>query len=305
MASAGRAESALPGTAGQATPAPLPVSEIAPGVFVHHGQIALFDAQNRGDVANVGFVIGRVAVAVIDTGGSALVGQRLRASIAERTSLPIRYVINTHMHPDHVLGNVAFEADHPAFVAHKKMARALAARGEHYLATDRDLMGEAAFAGTRIVLPTLPVEDRLSLDLGGRTLALQAHRTAHTDNDLTVFDASTSTLFAGDLLFSGHIPALDGSIRGWLALIDDMKAIKAARVVPGHGPISMPWPQALEPMQRYLQTVASDVRADIKSGQTMTEAARTAGQSQKDGWQLFDDYNARNVSAAFAELEWE
>jgi quinoprotein relay system zinc metallohydrolase 2 len=284
---------------------PLATVEVAPGVFVHQGQIAVFNPRNRGDIANLGFVIGNDAVAVIDTGGTAEIGARLRAAIAARTSLPVRYVINTHMHPDHVLGNAAFEADHPAFVGHKKLARALAARADHYLAVNRDLLGEDAFAGTRIVPPTVAVEERMSLDLGGRALTLQAQRTAHTDNDLTVFDEATTTLFAGDLVFSGHIPALDGSLRGWLGLVEDLKRIQAARVVPGHGPASMPWPQALEPMDHYLETIAADVRADIKAGRSLADAARTAGRSEAGDWQLFDEFNARNVSAAFAELEWE
>ena len=144
------------------------------------------------------------------------------------------------MHPDHVFGNVAFEAEHPAFVGHHKLARALAARAERYLAINKELLGEPAFAGTRIVPPTLPVEDKLELDLGGRTLVLEAQKTAHTDNDLTVLDKATGTLFLGDLLFAEHVPAIDGSIRGWLALLAELEARKdIARVVPGHGPPSM------------------------------------------------------------------
>ncbi len=81
---------------------------------------------------------------------------------------------------------------------------------------------------------------------------LEPQRTAHTDNDLTITDSATNTLFIGDLLFSVHVPTLDGSIKGWLALIEEMKTRDAARVVPGHGPHAMELPGALEPEQRYL-----------------------------------------------------
>jgi quinoprotein relay system zinc metallohydrolase 2 len=280
-------------------------SEIAPGVYVHQGHHALFSPENGGDISNAGFIVGHEAVAVVDTGGSAHVGAALRAAIRAVTDLPIRYVINTHMHPDHVFGNAAFADDAPAFVGHAKLARGLAARSERYLAINKELMGEAAFAGTRIILPTVVVEDRMTIDLGGRTIELEAEKTAHTDNDVIVRDTATGTVFLGDLLFSEHVPTLDGSIRGWLALMERLTAVPAQRVVPGHGPPSMPWPDAAKPLQRYLNTVATDVRRLIKENRTLSEATETAGLSEKDAWLLFEDYHKRNVSAAFAELEWE
>lgn len=281
------------------------IEEIAPGVFSHRGRHALMNGANGGDIANAGFVVGSDAVAVIDTGGSARVGQALRASLREATDRPVRFVINTHMHPDHLFGNAAFEAEKPAFVAHHKMARGLAARAERYLAINREAMGEEAFEGTRIVPPSVEVNERMEIDLGGRTLVLDPRKTAHTDNDLTVLDAATGTLFLGDLLFSEHVPTLDGSIRGWLALLDELGQASAQRVVPGHGPASMPWPESIAPERRYLATVAADLRRIIAEGGTLEDAVRTAGQSEKDAWLLFPDYHARNVTAAFAELEWE
>jgi len=280
-------------------------SEIAPGVYVHKGHHALFSPENAGDISNAGFIVGKNAVAVVDTGGSARVGTGLKSAIRAVTDLPIRYVINTHMHPDHVFGNAAFTDDAPGFVGHAKLARGLAARSERYLAINKDLMGEAAFAGTRIILPNVTVEDRMTLDLGGRKLELEAEKTAHTDNDLIVRDTATGTVFLGDLLFSEHVPTLDGSIRGWLTLMERLAAVPAEHVVPGHGPPSMPWPDAAKPLQRYLDLIASDVRRLIKENRTLSEATETAALSEKDAWLLFDDYHKRNVSAAFAELEWE
>jgi glyoxylase-like metal-dependent hydrolase (beta-lactamase superfamily II) len=135
---------------------------------------------------------------------------------------------------------------------------------------------------------------------------VEAHKTAHTDNDVTVFDKTTGTLFLGDLLFAKHVPAIDGSIRGWLTLLGELEARKdIARVVPGHGPPSLAWPAALAPQKRYLEAVAADVRAMLKQGRTLADAMKSAGLSEKDAWLLFKEYHARNVSAAFAELEWE
>ncbi|WP_244523604.1 quinoprotein relay system zinc metallohydrolase 2 [Bosea sp. BIWAKO-01] len=284
---------------------PLSTTEIAPGVFVHQGAYAVFAPSNRGDIANLSFVIGRDAVAVIDTGGSLAIGQALRAAIRTVTNKPIRYVINTHMHPDHLFGNAAFADDRPEFIGHHKLARALAARAERFLTLNAEWLGPDAFAGTRLIAPTRAVADRSIIDLGERELILEAQPTAHTDNDLTVRDTASDTLFLGDLLFMRHVPVLDGSIRGWLALIGRLEQVAAGRVVPGHGPPTAAWPEAAQPQKRYLERVSADVRRMIKQGRSITEAAATVGLSEKESWLLFDEFNARNVTAAFAELEWE
>jgi quinoprotein relay system zinc metallohydrolase 2 len=285
--------------------APAGVSEIAPGVFVHQGRYEVQSPANRGDMSNASFVVGDEAVAVIDTSGSEVMGEELREAIRAATNKPIKYVINTHMHPDHVFGNAAFKQDNPTYVGHYKLARALGTRAESYITANKEMMGEKTFEGSEIILPTMGIKEPTTLDLGDRKLLLEPMPTAHTDNDLIVTDLKTNTLFLGDLLFSQHIPTIDGSLKGWLAVLDDLSKRTAARVVPGHGPASMEFPEALEPERRYLTTVEKDVRQQIAEGKTLSEATKTAGFSEKDKWKLFDQYHVRNVTAAFAELEWE
>ncbi len=215
--------------------------EVAPGVFVHRGQHAVFNPANQGDISNPGFVVGEEAVAVIDTGGSPIVGRALKAAVTAVTDKPIRYVINTHMHPDHVFGNVAFAGEGVTFAGHLKLERGMLARADRYLAINKELLGAAAFEGTKILTPSLKVEGSKTLDLGGRMLELTAQPTAHTDNDLTVTDSATGTVFMGDLLFVEHIPTIDGSIKGWMALLDRFGQKPPGRVVPGHGPAALTW----------------------------------------------------------------
>ncbi|MXQ12079.1 quinoprotein relay system zinc metallohydrolase 2 [Microvirga makkahensis] len=292
----------LPSHADQAVP--LPVNEVAPGVFVHEAPIALANESNLGAIANLGFVIGRDGVAIIDTGGSLAAGERLLAAIRQRTTQPIRYVINTHMHPDHILGNAAFKAGGVTFVGHQNLPRALADREKAYLAANSGLIG-ASFRGTEIVPPTLLVAGTVELDLGNRRLRVEAWRTAHTNTDITVLDLATGTWFLGDLLFMGHLPALDGSLTGWIRTVRDLRSRPAARVVPGHGPSTAPWPEAAAPMEKYLTRLADDVRSSIRTGHTISEAAQQAARSEAGAWLLFNEFNPRNATAAFHELEWE
>ena len=287
-----------------AAEAPLSIEQVRPGVYVHAGLVDDWLPGNGGDVANLGFIVGSRCVAVIDSGGTPAIGQRLRAAIERVTPLPVCFVINTHMHPDHVLGNSAFggsSATPPQFIAHAKLAAALAARERTYLnVLQRDFGINAT-----LVYPTRGIEGDTELDLGGRTLLLHAWRTAHTDNDLTVYDRQTRTLFLSDLLFVGHLPVLDGSLRGWLGVLAEIATLDVAFAVPGHGAPSTDWPGALSAQVTYLTALRDQTRQAIRLRQTIRQAVDQVARDEAAGWQLADQFHRRNVTAAYAELEWE
>ena len=287
----------------------LRVDQIQPGVFVHLGALEDWGPANGGDVANLGFIVGSRCVAVIDTGGTPAAGQALRAAVERSTALPICYVILTHAHPDHLLGSVAFvaasrNAPAPTFVSSARYPRTLAAREPFYLnALKRDF--DIALAPSDIVYPTLKVDQTLDLDLGGRTLTLQAWPTAHTDNDLTVYDARTRTLFASDLLFVAHLPVLDGSLRGWLGVMAELRRLDVASVVPGHGAVSSDWPGATDAQAAYLSGLLRDTRAAVRAPLTIQQAIERIKVAGPPDWLLTDRFHRRNVTAAYVELEWE
>lgn len=277
----------------------LTFDEVAPGIFMHQGKIADLFTVDRDPVANITFIVGDDAVAVVDTGGSKQAGEAVLRAIRRHTALPVRYVINTHVHPDHHFGNIAFVGEKPEFVAHARYPSDFDAKSVYYL----QRLTSPWFTGTVPVAATRVISETTGLDLGNRPLTLTPHERAHTRHDLSVFDRHSATLIAGDLLFVDHLPTLDGSLKGWLAETQKLEAIPFERVIPGHGPIQ-PSRQAFEKQTHYLSLLAQTVRAAINDNIDINTASTTVMPSPGD-WKLYATFHPRNVIQAYKELEWE
>jgi len=279
------------------------MTEVAAGVHIRCGVTEDASPTNDDAIANIGFVVGRDSVAVIDPGGSLEDGESLRLAIRTVTDLPIRFVVLSHVHPDHIFGAAAFQAEQPVFVGHARLPEQLADRGEFYRQGLEKILGPGR-AGP-VIVPTRLVSDHAELDLGGRVLALTAHNPAHTVCDLSAVDRQTGTLLTGDLLFVGRVPSLDGDLKGWLAELTALQALDVRQAVPGHGPVLVPWPSSATPLERYLHVLLDETRAAIAKEVDIEDAATTVAQSERGNWQLFDAYNGRNVIEAYRKLEWE
>jgi len=280
------------------------LENVGDGIYVHHGQHLDIDEGYQGDICNISVIIGGNGVAVIDTGGSLKVGTQLRNAIKKMTDKPILFVINTHVHPDHIFGNAAFILDKPTFVGHKKLADAMDIRKETYEKLNLKFLGKDAF-GSDIVKPTLIIDGATSLNLGDRTLTVTPYENAHTNTDISIIDSQTQTLFTGDLLFIERTPVVEGDIKGLIATLEILKTYPIKQVVPGHGPVTKNGLTALNDEQRYLNVLLADIRNVIKKGGSMTEAMDSAAASEKNNWLLFDIANRRNVNTIFPALEWE
>lgn len=279
------------------------LTEVGPGIFIRQGLHEEATPENNDGIANIGFVIGRDAVLVTESGGSLADGQWLRTEIRKRTDKPIRHVVLTHIHPDHCFGAAAFLQDEPNFIGHRALRGALDARGDYYRERLVDILG-ADKTGSA-VYPTQDVKDEAEIDLGDRILRFTAHGAAHTLCDLSMLDTWTGILFPADLLFVGRIPSLDGSLLGWLKEADRLRTSGAARAVPGHGPALVDFAPAMAELTRYLATLRDETRRAVADGIPIEKAVETVAVSERERWALFDDYNGRNVTEAYKELEWE
>ncbi len=281
------------------------VVEISPGQFVHKGLVADFSSSNQGDIANTGFIVGSEQVAVIDAGTTRGVAEALYLAVRLHSDLPIRFCLLTHMHPDHTLGAAVFREAGAKIIGAQRLAEALGTRNEIYRDNLQRIVGDKAFHATHPILPDHGVTDEEIIDLGSRPLQLRAWGTAHTTNDLTIVDTSSNTIWMGDLVFLEHAPALDGSITGWVKLLSDARQLSYATIVPGHGPVSANFPQGLQPTLDYLVALRRQTRQAIDSGESLATALKHVGNDLRGQWVQFDQFNPRNVTNAYVELEWE
>ena len=278
--------------------------EIAEGNFVHLGIHVTTEDKQRDDIANVGFIIGDNCVAVIDTGGSIAIGKKLLAAIRSKTEKPICYVINTHIHFDHVLGNKVFEPENPTFVGHHGLAEAIEHNRDFFLEQFKPELGNNPDASS-IIGPTKLVKDKEKLELGNRTLTLISYPTAHSHNDMLIIDNKTKTLWAGDLIFRERTPAVTGSLKGWIKVTEDLQKLDVGITIPGHGSIAESVEEAVQQQQEYLTMLLEETRKAVAEGLFVTDAIENIDKENRLNLLLHGHHHPGNVSKAFTELEWE
>ena len=293
---------------------PLKIKEIANGVYVHIGKHEHFyEEDNVGDIANIGFIIGDNSIAVIDTGGSHQIGEALRLAIKKISNKPIKYVINTHGHQDHIFGNTAFISEDTTIYGHYNLKKFLRERGSQYVRQISEAGDKVK--GTSIIFPhkiiaetssdeTKKLSNEIKINLGNRELLLVSHPTSHTYSDATVFDLKTKTFFVGDLVQEGRLPTMDGLTKEWIKLLDEIDKVDYEIMVPGHGKIQTD-STALDETKRYLEILYKDVIDGLKKDIPAEKTIEIAAQSEKDKWLLFDRINPGNVVRTFMRYEWE
>jgi len=280
------------------------ITEVAQGNYLHQGVHVSIDDIKHDDIANIGFIVGDKCVAVIDTGGSLDIGQKLLASIKSITDKPICYVINTHVHFDHMLGNKVFSLEDPEFVGHQRLAAEVERNREFFLEQFKNDLGPDPVPSS-IVGPSILIDKSRQLDLGDRILTLMPFPVSHSHSDLIIIDNKTNTLWAGDLIFRERIPSLTGSLIGWVKVMEDLSRLEVKLVIPGHGNVAESMSIAIKQQREYLQRLLDETRQAIEVGQFVNEAAEHIDKDNQSNLLLHDFQHPTNVSRAFTELEWE
>ena len=289
------------------------ISEIDKGIFVHYGIQQDSNKNNAGDIANIGFIIGKKSILVVDTGGTPIIGQKLLQKIKEISNLPISHVVITHSHPDHFFGTQAFLAENPKIVGHEKLNRSLLSNFNFYKNQQLSNIEDDSIQDAQLVKANVLIKTNETkiIDLGERLVEIKAWKTGHTDNDLSIYDKKTKT-FWSENIFVKRTPSIRASILGWRKNLEEISKMEIKLIIPGHGK-AVDKEKAIKPMINYFDRIIVKLRELQKNKKSLQESINIILQESilepsevnKENWILFDEYHYSNITKAFTELEWE
>lgn len=278
------------------------VTKIGDGIYAALGD----DGGPAG--SNAGFIVGSSGVLVVDTFTDVAPAKDLLAEIRKITSLPIRYVVNTHYHLDHVGGNAVFADAGAAIIAHRNVAAW--ERTENLKFFGADPRPDKRALVESLTLPDVTYTDAIDIRLGDRLIKVR-YMPGHTGGDSVVIlqgakDKTTDIVFGGDLVWQKHLPNLiDASTAPWIETLDRLLIDHpAATFVSGHGGVASV--ADVRDFRNYLDALrksVAKVQADGKSGDELI-AAVTADLKEAYGtWGFYKYFIKPDITFTAAELK--
>jgi glyoxylase-like metal-dependent hydrolase (beta-lactamase superfamily II) len=281
--------------------------QVAPRTWFFQGEAGMASAANKGYMSNAGFVVTPEGVVVFDALGTPALGEAMLAAIRRITTQPIRRVIVSHYHADHVYGLQALKKAGAEVWAHRNAEQYFTSgvANERLEQRKRDLFPWVD-ENTRVVRPDLWLEGDTAFRLGGITFRVLFTGGAHAPDDVLLVVVEERVLFAGDLLFAGRIPFVgNADSAAWLRALDKMTGIDAAVVVPGHGPASRDVARDLALTRDYLRHLRSTMGKAVNDLEPFDEAYAKTDWSRFSHLPAFEPANRINAYGTYLLMEQE
>jgi glyoxylase-like metal-dependent hydrolase (beta-lactamase superfamily II) len=274
---------------------------VAPDVYAVLGEGGAPSAQNRGRVANAGFIVGPSGVVVIDSGISLRHGRSMLEAIRRTTDRPIKLVVLTHAMQEFVFGIGAFTQQGASVIAHRETRTLMKARCQACLEHLRGLLGEE-MEGTELLLPDRIVDSTTQVSAGGVRLELLYLGPAATPGDVVVLHPASAVAFTGGLVTGRQIPQLrDGDFAGWLSALQELRAAPVRRIVPGFGAIG--GRELIDSTAGYLCALEERVAALYRSQIGLVEALQRSELEAYRDWPGYEAYHGRNALHRYLQIE--
>ncbi|NDP43463.1 MAG: MBL fold metallo-hydrolase [Aromatoleum sp.] len=281
--------------------------KISAHCWLFQGEAGMASTENKGFMSNAGFVVTDDGVVVFDSLGTPALGAAMVAAIRKVTTQPIRRVMVSHYHADHIYGLQALKPLGAEIWAHRKAQQYLdSAQAAGRLAQRRMDLAPWVDENTHVVPPDLWLDGDTDFRLGGLTFRLLYSEGAHSPEDMMMYVAEDSVLFAGDLLFAGRVPFVgNADSRGWLKAMGKMIALKPAVVVPGHGAASTDVARDLVLTGDYLVYLRESMARAVRELEPFEEAYAKIDWSRFEGLPAFEPANRINAWGTYLLLEQE
>jgi len=265
------------------------------------GLSEVMDERNNGNMSNSCFVNIGTSYLVIDSGPTYAYAQQAYAKMKEIKNLPISYVINTHVHDDHWLGNAYYAEIGVKIIgshAFKNEPKVEKTRMQQRITPE-------AYAKTTQVFPSIFVENEMVLEIDGEKVKLiSVNKKAHTHSDLLVYIPNEKMVFVGDLVFNDRLPSIrDGSLKGWLEALDDVRLMDVDYIIGGHGKIVDR--TSVDMTYNYIKTMKEKVAAFIEEGEEIADVVNMLTMDEYKDVNFYDSMHRQNVEIAYRMLEWE
>ncbi|MGP2656412.1 quinoprotein relay system zinc metallohydrolase 1 [Malaciobacter sp. WC5094] len=263
-----------------------------------YGKEEYFSKQNGGDIANSAFIITKNSVILIDTGSSVEYAQQLKKAIKKITNKPIKYIINTHHHPDHFLGNYAFKG--AKIYATKHTKDDIKNNGELYISNIVNLVGKAAYT-TKVKAPNSLLEKK-ELVLDGCKLKV-LYLNGHTKSDIVIYDEKTKILYASDLVFNNRALATPhANLHDWIKTLEKLKTIDFKVLVAGHGKASYN-KKVLDENIFYLNYLDTTLKNAVKQGLDTFEILEQEHPKEVQNYSMFKEEFERSIVNLYPKYE--
>lgn len=280
--------------------------KVSPHVYYVQGQPGVASQANEGFNSNAGFVVTRDGVVVIDALGTPTLGHELVRVIREATSQPIRRVIVTHYHADHVYGLQVLKAAGAEIWAHRDARDYIEREGDERLRQRRADLAPWVNEHTRLVPPDRWLDANTTFELGGVTFDVIHMGPAHAPDDVVVVVREDGVLFSGDIMFTGRIPFVGGAdSKRWLETTGRLLALKPKLMVPGHGRVSTDPAADLALTRDYLTHLRAVMGKAVEDFVPFEEAYKAADWSRFSKLPAFEAANRINAYGTYLLMERE
>ncbi len=274
--------------------------KVAKDAYCFFGAPEEISKANGGNMVNTCFIETKEGFVVIDSGPTFAYASQAYREMQKIAKRPVKYVINTHDHDDHWLGNSFYKSKNALLIGPRSYEQNVVAGMKSRM---KSVLGDTLYGKTSIVALDKVVDDNLTLQAGEKHFMIQKLvQKAHTQGDLIVYLPEEKVLFAGDLVFNDRITSLrDGSIIGSIKALNKIDAFEPKVVIGGHGYRTDT--KSTMHFKKYLMTMKKEVLEALDNDISIDEVTQKVVMPEFKDMKLYELLHSRNVFDAYRELE--